>query len=394
LRDNNTESQIRKRKIVVINQSSGYLFVDIVNAFCKEYDKVVLFAGEVVTMNIPLNSKVKVVHISKYNKKSTLRRSLSWIFGFIKSVVLLNLYYRDYEVFASSNPPLMNMLSLFCRNKTSLLIYDVYPDGLAAAGFIKKNSVLYNLWSSLNKRAFKRLQSITTITNGMATALTAYVEKSKIAVVSVWSNHDLNNLQIIPKENEFVNKFGFQNKFLVVYSGNLGMGYDLESLVKLADEVKENESIQILIIGAGYKWDVIAKLIENSKISNCMLLPYQSADLFLSMQQAMHVGVVSLASIAEQIAIPSKTFNILAAGKPIICLGSKESDLAKLIDESDSGKSFGINDLEEFAKFVNKMETETLFYDHLCANALTESLKYTNKNADLIINNHINGVEF
>ena len=210
-------NKIKKQKIVLINQSSGYLFIDVVNAFCKEYDEVVLFAGEVVVMNIPLNPKVKVVQIAKYNKKSIVSRSLSWLFGFIKSVVLLNLYYRDYEVLASSNPPLLNMLPLFCKNKTSLLVYDVYPDGLAAAGFIKQNGLLFNLWCRLNKKAFKRLQSITTITNGMASALAAYIDSSKISVVPLWSNQDLDNLQVIPAENEFVKKFGLQNKFLIIY---------------------------------------------------------------------------------------------------------------------------------------------------------------------------------
>lgn len=376
----------------MINQSSGYLFVDVVNAFCNEYEEVVLFAGEVVTMNIPLNPNVKVVHIAKYNKKSIITRTVSWLLGFVKSVVLINLYYRNHEVFASSNPPLLNMLSLFCRNKTSLLVYDVYPDGLAAAGFIKKNGLFFNLWCRLNKRAFKRMQSITTITNGMATALEAYIDSSKISIVSVWSNQSPTIVQVAPEENEFVKKYNLYDKFLIIYSGNLGLGYELECLVNLAENVKEIESIKVLIIGEGFKWAAIKKLIEERKLPNCMLLPYQPANLFLSMQQAMDVGVVSLVSGAQQIAIPSKTYNILAAGKPIICLGSKDSDLAKLIEISNCGMTFGSEDSEDLSDFIRKISTKKSFYNELCSNSLKESLKYTNENAKLIVSNHINGI--
>ena len=387
-------NQIKSKKVILINQVSNYLFIDIINSFCTKYDEVVLFTGEVKPMNIPLNPKVKVVTIAKYNRKTTITRTLSWVFGFTKSVFLLNVFYRNHDVFVSSNPPLLNFINLFCRNKVSLLVYDVYPDGLIAGGFINKNNLLYRVWSWLNKKSFKKMQSITTITNGMAKALSKYIDSSKIVVIPAWSNQNILNDENIHYENEFIKKYNLENKFLVIYSGNLGLGHDLESLVYLSKEIKDNKSIQILIIGEGYRKVAIENLIRDSEINNCLLLPYQPANLFVSMLQAMHIGVVSLEKGASQVAIPSKTYNILGAGKPILCLGSKESDLAELIEGSQSGKSFESNSTEEIKTFLLDLYSNRNYYNQLSQNALNTSSKFTFRNADLILENHLKGLVY
>lgn len=382
------------KKIILINQVSNYLFIDIINSFCTKYDEVVLFTGEVKPMNIPLNTKVKVITIAKYNRKTTITRSLSWVFGFTKSVFLLNVFYRNHDVFVSSNPPLLNFINLFCRNKVSLLVYDVYPDGLIAGGFLNKNNLLYRVWSWLNKISFKKMQSITTITNGMAKALSKYIDSSKIVVIPAWSNQNILNDENIHSENEFIKKYNLENKFLIIYSGNLGLGHDLENLVYLSKEIKDNKSIQILIIGEGYRKVAIENLIRDSEITNCLLLPYQPANLFVSMLQAMHIGVVSLEKGASQVAIPSKTYNILGAGKPILCLGSKESDLAELIEGSQSGKFFESNSTEEIKSFILDLYSNSNYYNQLSQNALNTSSKFTFRNADLILENHLKGLAY
>jgi hypothetical protein len=66
-------------KIVLVNQSAGYLFIDIANAFAERYSEVVLLAGEVLPMNEPLSQLIKVHQIYAYNRGSTLKRMLSWV---------------------------------------------------------------------------------------------------------------------------------------------------------------------------------------------------------------------------------------------------------------------------------------------------------------------------
>ena len=383
-------NQIKSKKIVLINQHTTYLFIDIINSFCGEYDEVVLFAGVVKPMSVALNPAVKVVPITMYNKKNIITRSLSWVAGFVKSVFLINLFYRDHDVFVTSNPPLLNFINLFCKNNVSLLVYDVYPDALAAGGFVTKSNIVYRIWAGFNKRAFIKMQSITTLTNGMAKALSAYVDAGKIAVIPAWSNQNLSGAGEVSAKNEFTAKYHLRDKFLIIYAGNLGLGYELESLVELAKNLKETDAIQIVIIGEGFKHDIIQNMIADYSLTNCHLLPYQPASSFLSMLQAMDIGVVSLEKGTSQIAIPSKTYNILGVGKPVICLGTKESDLAELIEHSHSGMSFTSDSIDEMTSFVMKLYSNRAYYDQLSKNAVDTASKFTFRNADLMVKNHLN----
>lgn len=377
------------KKVVLINQHTTYIFIDIINSFCKEYDEVVLLAGVVRPMAIPLNPKVKIVSIPTYNKKNIVTRIISWFLGFVKSVYLLNFNYRKHDVFVSTNPPLNNFITLFCKNKVSLLVYDVYPDGLIAAGFITKNNLIYKIWASLNRKAFKKFKSIVAITNGMAKLLSLYVESSKILVVPAWANQSISNVNNSYETNEFITKFNLKDKFLIIYSGNLGIKHDLESLLELAKNLTDYKNIEVLIIGEGFKKSMIEDLIIKNNITNCQLLPYLPASMFLSMLKAMQVGVVSLEKETSQISIPSKTFNILGVGKPIICLGTKESDLAELLEANQVGMSFTSDSKEEITSFVIKLYSDKSYYTKLTENASKLSLKFSYKNADVILNDHL-----
>jgi len=85
-------------KIVLINQSAGYLFIDIANAFAERYDEVVLMAGDVMPMNETLLSKIKVQKIFSYNRGSTVKRLLSWVVSLVNIWWLLLIKYRNFDL--------------------------------------------------------------------------------------------------------------------------------------------------------------------------------------------------------------------------------------------------------------------------------------------------------
>ena len=168
------------KKIVLINQHPGYLFGDVVNAFASEYDEVVFMAGKVPMMNDALNEKIKLHKIFPYNRTSTLKRFYSWIACTIHISWLLVFKYRKYDLLISSNPPTAStLLPIFFKRKISILMYDIYPDGLIAGSFVTKKNIIYSGWARLNKLAYKKVKSIIALTKGMALALEEYADKEK-----------------------------------------------------------------------------------------------------------------------------------------------------------------------------------------------------------------------
>ena len=375
------------KKIVIINQHSSYLFVDIVNSFADKYEEVVFIAGMVRTMNTPLNPKVKVVKITVYNKDSTFKRFMSWVVAFFQVVILLKTKYRKHEVFSSSNPPLLNLLPWITNRKTSLLIYDVYPDALIAMRFVKRNGIVATVWSRMNKLGFKRAHQLITITNGMKLVLSKYAKGKEFEVVPVWAAD-----MIAPPEigtNSFLTKYELEEKFLIVYSGNLGLGYNLEDLINVAEILQGSNKIHFLIVGNGYKRDQIIGTVREKNLENCQYFPSLDEGDFRMLLGATKIGVVCLDDITAGLAIPSKTFNLLSAAKPIICLGSEESELASLIVPLKAGKAFNKTKAVEMSEFILSLFNNSELYSCYSKNSKDLSLKFTKDNADTIVRMHM-----
>ena len=240
--------------------------------------------------------------------------------------------YRNFDLLLSSNPPTAStMLPILFSRKTSLLIYDIYPDGLVAGKFITKNNLLFKCWAWLNRVAYKRVNKIFVLTPGMAHAMEAYSPKEKIKVVPAWAGSPNKPESTAERDNLFIKKYGLQGKFIVMYSGNLGKEYELKPLVLLAEAFSDNDKIVFIIMGQGWQKEMLERLILQKQLPNCMMLPYQPADLFVHSLNAFHVGVVSLAAAVAKVAIPSKTYNLLAANRPIFCIGSESSIILVLL---------------------------------------------------------------
>src|SRR5687767_4634914 len=98
------------RKIVFVNQASGYLTIDIVNGFADVFEKVALISGVVRVQDIPLNEKVEWSKISVYNRGNPAKKFTSWIFGTFQIFFLLLFKYRKYEIFYFTIPPTAYLL--------------------------------------------------------------------------------------------------------------------------------------------------------------------------------------------------------------------------------------------------------------------------------------------
>ncbi len=374
------------KKIVLINQHTGYLFADVANAFAAEYDEVVLMAGRTATLKGKLDERVKTQEIVPYNRSSTLKRFFSWITCTLHIGWLLFFKYRTYNLLISSNPPTAStMLPIFFRRRISLLMYDIYPDGLIAGSFVTNKNIIYKCWAWLNRVAYKKVNKVITLTKGMAVALEEYAAKEKIVVVPAWSDIPATALAVPENENIFIRNNNLQGKFIVMYSGNMGKAYELEPLVYVAEQLKYNSNIVFVIVGDGWKKEILRKLIEEKKLSNCLLLPYQPQDLFLHSLSAFHVGVVSLAQILDKIAIPSKTYNLLAAKRPVFCIGSEASGLADFLNENKVGVAIDPSKIGEMKDFIERLYTDKEYFDTLCHNAGKVAVHYTKERAKDIV---------
>jgi glycosyltransferase involved in cell wall biosynthesis len=368
----------KSNEIVYINQNAGYLMIDIINAKDNSFKKSII-TGKIIPRNNHLGPEVVIHKIITYNRSSNLKRIFTWTWGFLQILFLVKFKFRNAELFIVSNPPFATLLPLFCNNKFSLLIYDIYPDAFVQYGILNKKSKIIRYWESSNKRIYKNAEKIYTLSKGMKSLISNYVNESKIQVVPIWTDNTF--LKPIPKlENEFIIQNKLQDKFVVMYSGNLGFSHDVEIIPEIAKIINIPE-IEFLIIGDGDKKVLIEQKIKQYNLSNCRLLPWQEPQMLPFSLAAADLSIVTLGKEASLLSVPSKTFNIMSVGTPLLCIASEKSELAYLVKINKVGKIFEANQKNEIKDFIIEMCTNKEFYNIFKNNSLSTSKLFGPDNA-------------
>lgn len=363
-----------------MNQSAGYLMIDIINAHRDEYEDRVLLTGFLNPRNNKLDKSVKVKKLIRYQTTSIFKRIFTWFWATFQIIVIVKFKYPKAHLLLFSNPPFTVFIPFFCNNTYDIVIYDIYPDALVEFGYINKKNWMLIKWKTINKNVFARANKIITLTQEMKNRLTNYVNEDKIQVIPVWTDNTF--LKPIPKaENTFLIDNQLQNKFLVIYSGNMGKSHPVELMIELSHFFKEIDKVYFLLIGGGEKYKSLQLAIQKKEQKNIKIMPWQETSSLPYTLSGADLALVTVGSEASDLSIPSKTYNLMSVGTPILCIAPKSSALSKLIENENIGSNFQEQDLIYMIEYIKKCINDSEFHTKLKENALKASLNYTTSNA-------------
>lgn len=340
--------------IVFINQATGYLTIDIINEFARDYDHVGLIYGEIRVQDIELDNNVIKTKIVKKKRGSNFSRFSRWFIATVQIYFLLITKYRKFEIFYFTVPPFAYLLSLLLRRRFSLLMWDVYPYALKITG-IKESNIIFRMWGKANQRIFRSAYRIFTIGNGLAKLISDYVSPERIEVIPIWSGIT-DYKPVSKKKNPFIINNNLDNKFIVQYSGNIGAGHNIESLLEAAKKTISDQDIIYLIIGRGLKLEKVKTLIEKNNLRNCMVLPFQPDDQIKYSISAADLSVVLIEDELAQVSIPSKVYNIMKVGSVILSISPDNSELGKTVMKYRNGRNFDKSDINNLVEFIIDMK--------------------------------------
>lgn len=355
------------------------MMIDLANAYIQAGYEVDLVTGRVSGRDKPLNLKVRVRKIWSYNRATFLTRLISWIIASIQISLKVLFKYRHSHILFVSNPPIGAWINVILKRDFSLLVYDVYPDALEEIGYDNKHSMLYRIWGRFNRITYAKAKRIITISESMAETIQQYAGKKTIEIIPIWT--DNNYLKPVSKElNPFLKEHSLENKFIVLYSGNLGETANAEVMVDFAIKLQAEPQIQFVIIGEGSQKKKIEQRIESNGLHNCLILPKQSAEMFPFSLASADLALVSLNRSAGRIALPSKLYSLLSVGVPILSLCDKESALEKIVNRYNIGKCFDFDSLDEANTFILAISKNQEQQMNFKANVLSASKKYDESN--------------
>ena len=214
----------------------------------------------------------------------------------------------------------------------------------------------------------------------MKELVSSYVDNAaKVEVVNLWSDAS-DFKEILNKENNILAKTSSLDKFCLVYSGNLGLTHPVEKLIELA-ALLDPVRFSIIIIGGGAKGKLLKEMQAKRNYPHVHLLPWQPIELLSHSLYAADLSVVTLDKEASNLSIPSKTFNILSVGNPVLGICELDSGLAEVITENDCGIISDGQDLENLAQQIRELEANKALQENLKSNSLRASKSFTKANA-------------
>ena len=176
------------------------------------------------------------------------------------------------------------------------------------------------------------------------------------------------------------------NKFVVLYSGNIGASSGVETLIELAGII-DDPGIMFLIIGDGLRKESLVKRAIELNLRNCLFLPWQDTATLPYSLAAANLAVVSLAGSASSRSIPSKLYNYMSVGAPILCIANVKSDLAATVSTYGVGSCFEADRLTEIAAYIRELSFNPDICLELSKKSLIASESFTPVNAFKFISN-------
>lgn len=368
------------RKLVILNQASNYLTIGFANAFKKEFDEVVLMTGSVHVQGEELDSQIKIQPINRWYESPASKKMKSYLLAMFKMWWLLMTKYRKHEVYFVSVPPMGYLLNIFLPHRFSMVIWDVYPDIFKITG-MQESHTIYRIWAWLNRKSFKKAYRIFTISEKMAELLHQYVDAAKVIVQPIWSIFQENE-KVSKGVNPFIKEHNLHGKFIVQYSGNIGLTHNVEALVDIAELLQDEPNILFQIIGRGPRKAILEKVVQERQLPNCMFLPFQSDEMFPYSLGAADMGVVILDETTSKGSVPSKSYNLMSYGIPSLYIASEDSQLALYAEKYEHGKCFKKLDLQAAADWILEVSKNPKEVKRMSENAVTASSDFKRANAD------------
>jgi glycosyltransferase involved in cell wall biosynthesis len=381
-------NKITNRKIVIVNQATNYLTVGFCNAFYDRFEYVTLLTSSIHEQGEVLNPNIKVNSIPKWLERPAYKKMFRYIKALFSIYFLLLFKYRKHEVFFVSIPPMAYLLTIILPNRFSIVIWDVYPDVFKITG-MKESHPVYRVWAYLNTKAFKKAYRLFTIGDRMADLVAQYVSRDKIIIQPIWSIFQANE-KVTKDKNPFIVNNQLQRKFVVQYSGNIGLTHKVEVVVALATLLKDEKDIVFQIIGRGSRVPHLQMLVAEKQLPNCIFLPFQTDAMFPYSLSAADLGVVILDELTSKGSVPSKSYNLMSYGIPSLYIASSDSELHNYAAIYGHAQCYSENELEKAADFILQLKKDTAFQKSLSKNAENAALDFKRDNADKFITLYLN----
>lgn len=332
--------------------------------------------------------RIRVPEFTKANKKSRIKNILSYFLGAM--IGTFKVGRMDY-VYSISQPPILGGLigiwgKWIKHAKYIYNIQDFNPEQTIAVGY-SNNKLILSAMLFFDKFSCRQADKVIVVGRDMVETLKRRFDGGKMPK-HTFINNWIDEKAVYPLPGDdarvraFREKYGLQDKFVIMYSGNIGLYYDLERLIKVLKKFRkgvtqdgkveegvrtaDGREVVFAFVGGGSMLDILKDYQKRHHIENIVFIPYQDKeDLIYSLNAADVHWCVNAKGI-RGVSVPSKCYGIMAVGKPILGVLERGSEARMIIEETGCGLCCEPGDYEHVAHHIQ------WFADHAGTGAVVE----------------------
>jgi len=286
-------------------------------------------------------------------KTSSIRRLANYL-SFMVSSCISGLLVKKPDVIYATSPQLFQgvtgyFLSRVHRAKFVFEIRDLWVDFAELLGQFK-NKKLLQLARRLESFLYKKADHIVVVTNGYKQRLIDLgIQEKKITVIPNGVNP--NSLPSLKGSSSVKHQYGIEDKFLVLYAGNIGAAQGLTTIISAAEKLKDDPSVVFMFIGEGVEKQILMEKATSLNLSNVLFIDSKRKEELLGYYEAADVGIVSLKKHPLfEITIPSKIFDYMSMSTPILI--GVNGEAKEIVEEHEAGYYFEPENADDFVRVL------------------------------------------
>jgi glycosyltransferase involved in cell wall biosynthesis len=299
----------------------------------------------------PPNERIEGVSVHRtwttgFGRTSRLGRMCDYL-GFMLGATRVLAVQREVDVVVSlTTPPLVATLGFaaarLCGARFLNWVMDVYPELAFELGVLHRRSAIGRLLAGLARFTLQRADGVIAIGETMARRLRD-AGAPRVAVVHNWA--DGGAIRPCPRAGHALRQaWGWADRFVVLYSGNLGLTHEFDTALDAADALREEERVLFAFVGDGPRRPYVEREVARRGLTNVTFRPHVDRG---ELGQSLTAGDVHLVTLRDAVAglvVPSKIYGVLAAGRPTLYVGPEQGEIGEIVRGGRCGIRVAIGD--------------------------------------------------
>lgn len=351
-------------KVVVVSQhyppdpSTTAAILAAISDHLAQESEVLVLSGTAGSASRASAGKPDVVEIRNWmpGKAALARRALAEVLFTVRIFAALLLKLRRGDVALTVPAPFILPYAFAVAAKlrgarSVLIMHDLYPDVLILAGVVRPQSMLAKVLRAFNALMFRALDAVVIIGRDTEKLLLRYggMTSDRIRFIPNWATL-VPGVRPVTSANPY--RRPLSARYVVGLSGNLGFTHDPVIVFETARLLRDNRNIHFLLSGWGVGFDQLREMQAAARLPNVTLVGRVEDEQLEAFLSAADVWIIPYRNNVAGVSVPSRFYNLLAIGRPVILVSEPDAEAALTIIEHDVGWVVAPGNADELANAV------------------------------------------